>query len=195
MLLRVAGHAEVERRAGPLYRLAVGKETLVEPHHLANQVRGVLVAAGRGREEAILLGLVAAQQQQARDAEKLQVEQFILDVLHRRAAADDVGHHRYAELVLYCCRNGYGARAAAYALAFEQATCHLLVDVLAVVCGYVDEQRAELPQLAYRGEEPVRSRAFQRRQHLEGEVPLPAVLVYQIRYCHIWCMYIPLQNY
>ena len=97
------------------------------------------------RDEArVFLGFVASEQQQVGYAEKLQVEQFIFNVLYCRATADDVWLNRNAILVLYCCGDGNGAWAAAYALSLQETVVHLVIYKLAVVCGDVDKQRVKL---------------------------------------------------
>lgn len=69
----------------------------------------------RGMKAGFLARLVAAQHQQVADAQKLQVEQHVLDALAVVAAAYHVRHHVDAVSLLNGCGYGYGAWAAAYA--------------------------------------------------------------------------------
>ena len=155
----------------------------------------MLIASGRRGEAAVFPGLVAAQEQQVADAEKLEVEQFVLDVLDGGAAAYHVGHDGDVVFVLYRSGNGYGARTAAHAGALEQSVVELLIYNLAVVRGYVDKPRVKCLQLIYCVEQPLRACALQGRQHLKREVPAVFVRINQFRYCHLPYVYIPLQIY
>ena len=67
VLLRIAGHTEVELRTRVFDRGAVGKVALVEACYLTNQVSGMGMTARRWCELAVFLGLVATQQHQVAD--------------------------------------------------------------------------------------------------------------------------------
>ena len=71
VLLRIAGHTVIELSARTLDRCAVSEESLVELFHLSDKFRRVRMSARGGYEATILLGLVATQQQQVADTEKL----------------------------------------------------------------------------------------------------------------------------
>ena len=189
VLLGVGRHAVVEGGAGVLHGRAVGEEAGVEAVHLLYKLRGVLVAAGRGAEAAVLLRLVAAQQQQVLYAEELEVEQLVLYVLLRGSAADDVRYYGYLVLVLYGGGDGYGARTAAYAQPLELSVLQLAVHVLAMVGRDVDVQRGELLQLVDGGEQESCAVAFQRRQHLKREAALCIRRVYQLSYVHVLMLF------
>ena len=60
VLLRIAGHADVKLAARILDGGAVGKETLIEPLHLTNEVSGMSMAAGCRLEHRVFLRLVTA---------------------------------------------------------------------------------------------------------------------------------------
>ena len=189
VLLRVAGHADVETPSRILDGCAVGKEAVVEALHLADEVRRVGMTAGCRREAAVLLGLVAAQQQQVVDAEKLQVYQFVFYIFHRGTAADDVRLHRYVVALLYGGGNGDGSRASAHAAPLKPSVGQFAVDILRVVGGDIDEGRLQCCQFVDVGKEAVGTRSLQRRQHLEGELPVACMLADNICYAHkkrIW---------
>ena len=169
MFLRICRHTVVEGAHGTFYRCAVGKESVVEHVHLPYQVGGVRVPVWRRNEVPVLLSLVSAQQQEVFYSEKLEVEQFVFDVLDSSPAAYDVGNDRYAEPVLYRGGDGNRSRATPYAPSLEQSSSGLAVDIFAVMCGDVDVSRSELLQLLYGREQAARARAFERREHLERE--------------------------
>ena len=76
----------------------------------------MLVASRRWNKAVVFLCLIATQQQEIGYTKKLQIKQFVLYVFDSCATTDDVRLHRNAKLVLYGCRYGYGAGAAANAL-------------------------------------------------------------------------------
>ena len=145
VLLGIAGHTVVELPARTLDRRAVGKEALIELLHLSDQVSRVGMSAWGGYETAVLLGLVATQQQQVADAEELQVEQFILDVLDGRTATDHVRLHRDVITLLDGCGNRHRTRTTTDALTLKLPICQLLVHELRVVGGDVDIGGIKLP--------------------------------------------------
>ena len=193
VFLRIAGHTEVECRTGMLDGCAVGKETLVETRHLADEVRGVGMATWRRRETAVLLGFVATQQHEVADAQKLQVQQFVLNVLNSLSAADDVWLYRNVVAVLDGSGDGDGARPATDALALELPVAEFLVDVFRVVGGDIDECRIEHGQLVDGLKQRLRTVAFQWRQYFKGEVLLVGVQFDVVCYCH--CAHLALESY
>ena len=86
-------------------------------------------------------------------------------------------NHRNAVTVLQGSRNGHRARTPAYGQAFQQPVVHLLIDKLAVVGGDVDVLRSEVFQLVDGVEQCFRPVAFERWQHLKGEVSLAFALM------------------
>ena len=90
-------------------------QPVVEEYNL----RRVGMASGCRHEATVLLRLVATQQQQVVDAEELQVEQLILDVLYRCPATDHVGLHGDVVPLLDGCGDGHRSRTPADALALE----------------------------------------------------------------------------
>jgi hypothetical protein len=98
-------------------------------------------------EAAVLLGLVAAEQQQVVDAEELKVEKFILDVFYSGTAADDMGLHRDIVPLLDGSGDGHSTRAPANALALKLPVLQLAVHEFGVVRRDVDIGGVELPQL------------------------------------------------
>ena len=94
VFLWVACHTVVKLLSRTFYRSAISKESFVEAVYLTYEVGSVLVAAWCRDEARVFLGFVASEQQQVGYAEKLQVEQFIFNVLYCRATADDVWLNR-----------------------------------------------------------------------------------------------------
>ena len=90
VFLRIASHSEVELRSWMLDGCAVGEESLVEAHHLFDQVRCVGVSAWSRGEATVLLGLVATKQHEVADAQELQVQQFVFYLFDGLSTADDV---------------------------------------------------------------------------------------------------------
>ena len=177
VLFGIASHTEVEFLTGAFDGSAVGEESLVEAVHLANQVGGMLVSSGSGDKPAVLLRLVATQQQEVGYAQELQVEQFIFDVLHSGAAAYHVRLHGYAVFVLYSRCYGYGAGAAAHPVALQQSVVELFIHKLAVVGCDINKQGVEFLHLLDSGEQFVRARSFQWGQYLEGEMLVSLAVV------------------
>ena len=77
------------------------------------------MAARRWYKPAVLLGLIATEQQQVADTQKLQVEQLILDILDGSTAADNMRLHRNMVSLLDGGSDGYRTRAATDALPFK----------------------------------------------------------------------------
>ena len=184
VLLGIAGHAVVKRLAGSLDGCTVGEETLVEAFHLPHQVRRVGMSPGRRNEAAVLLRLVATQQQQVADAQELQVKQLIFDVLYRCTAADHVGLHGDVVPLLDGCGYRHRPRATADALPLKLSVLQFAVHELRVVGGDVDIGGVELPQPVDVGEELLRARPLQRGQHFKREPSCRLILMDKFRNTH-----------
>ncbi len=169
--------------AGVLYGGAGEEVPSVEVIYLPYQFRGVRGSVARGLERMVLLCLVATQHQQVLYAQKLQVEEHILQVLAGVTAAYDMRHHGYAIPLLYGRGYGNGARPASDALALHQPSTHIVVDILATMSGDVDVSRLVCPQAVYGVEQLRGAVALQGREHLEGERTAGRV-VYEVDYLH-----------
>ena len=180
VLLGIAGHTEVELRTGMLDRCAVGKEALVEPDHLTDEVGGMGMTALGGCEACVLLSLVATQQHEVADAQKLQVQQLVLRLFNGGATADDVWLDGYVIAVLDGCGNSYGSWPAADALTLELAIVQLAIDVLGVVGSDIDEGRVQFGQFVNSGKQRLSAVALQRWQYLEREATLVRLRVVDI---------------
>ena len=119
MLLRIAGHTVVEGLARVLDGCAVGKEALVETLHLLNQFRGMGMASGGGYKTTVLLGLVTTEQEQVADAQELQIQQLVFDILNCGTTADHMWLHGDMVSLLDGSSNGDGSRTATDALPFK----------------------------------------------------------------------------
>ena len=190
VLLGITRHTIVERLARPLDGRAVGKETLVEALHLPDQVGGMRMSARCGHETAVLLRLVATQQQQVADAQELQVEQFILDVLDGTAATDHVGLHRDVVPLLDGGCNGHRTRATADALPLKLPVLQFLIHKLRMVGRDIDVGWVEFAQFVDVGKQLVGACTLQWGKHLEREPSFVLILMDKFRYTHNW-----LQNY
>ncbi len=122
-----------------LDRSAIEEETVIKLVHLLQEVGGIGMTVFGWSKLSVFLRLVASQHKDIADAQKLEVEQFVLDVFLRGTAADDVRDDRDVVLVLDSACDGNGARAAAHTLASEETVFQFLVNILAVVCGNVDK--------------------------------------------------------
>ena len=185
MFLRIACHPEVELRTGVLDGGAVGKESLVETHHLPNQVSGMGVPSGCGSEPAVLLRFVTTQQHEVADTQELQVEQLILNLLYRRTAAYHMRLHGDVVPVLDSGSDGYRTRSATNALTLKLTVLQFLVDIFRMMCGDVDKRRVENREFINRLEQRLGAVPFQWWQHLKGEAPLTSILLDIICYCHL----------
>src|SRR5574344_39880 len=99
------------------------------------------MSSGSCNKSAVLLCLVATQQQYVVDAQKLKVNQFVLNVLNGGSATDDMRLHGDVVTLLDGCCNGDGAGAAALAQTFELPVGQFAVDVFRMVGGDIDEIR------------------------------------------------------
>ncbi len=144
VLLRIAGYTAAELVARVLDRSAVEEETVVKLVHLLQEVGGMGMTVLGWCKLPVFLRLVASQHEDVADAQKLEVEQFVLDVFLRGTAADDVRDDRYVVLILYSACDGNGARSAAHTLAGEETVFQFLVYILAMVRSDVDKAWVKL---------------------------------------------------
>lgn len=163
----IAGHTERKRFARLGNRSAVVEKTRVEAVDLTDQVERVGMTSRSGAEGMVLAGLVAPEHKQVGNAEELQVEQHILDVLAGESAAECVGHHVEPEFLPDGGRHGDRPRAAAQAFAAGCAVAQIFVDIFAAVGGDVDIKGVELAQGRDGGKELPRARTLQGGQHFE----------------------------
>ena len=170
MLFGIARHSESELTCGVLDGSSVVEESFVEPIHLLYQLCRVRIAARCRHKAAVFLRLVATQQQQVFDTEKLKVDEFVLYVERARSAAYHVRNDGNAELVLYGGSYSHRAGTPAQAQTLVLSALHFTIYILAVVGGYVDVRRIEFLKLLNRREQTFCSGALQRRQHLKREV-------------------------
>ena len=184
MLLGIGRHAIGKRRSGMLDRRIVVEETLIKAIHLVHQLRRVGISARRRREHTVVLGFVAPQQQQVLNTQKLQIEQFIFDILCRCTAAYHMRHHGQPVSVLQSSGNGHRSRTAPHAIALELSVGQLLVDVFAVVRRDVDEKRFKFSQLVNRGKQAIGAVPFQGWQHLKREPSPIFMLLNNVYYLH-----------
>ena len=185
MLLRIAGHTEIERLAWALNGRTVGKVAFVKAIHLSDEVCRVGMSARCRYESAILLGLVATKQKQVADTKKLQVEQLIFDILDGRSAANHVGLHRDIITPLDGCCDSHRTWTATDALALKLSVSQLLVHELRVMGRDVDIGGIEVAQLINVGEQLLRASPLQGRQHFKGESPFGRILMDEFCNAHL----------
>ena len=126
-----------------------------------------------GHEELFVLRLVAAQRQYVVQAEEIEVDQRILDVVFRLPAADQVRHDFHVVFLLDGGRDAYRAGAAAHDVPFDAAVLALgLLDSLAVE-GDIDVSRVEGHQRLHGGEYLLHAVALERREQFEREAGAP----------------------
>ncbi len=145
MLLWIASYAAAEFLARMLDGSSIQEETVIELVHLLQKVGGMGMTILGRCELPVFLRLVATQYEDVADAQKLEVEQFVLNVFLGSTAADDVRDDRNVVLVLDGTCNGDGARAATHTLASQETVFQFLVYILAVVCGNVDKPWDQIP--------------------------------------------------
>ena len=185
MFLRIASHTEIERLAWALNGRTVGKVAFVKAIHLLYEVRRVGMSARCRYESAILLGLVATKQKQVADAEELQVEQLIFDILDGRSAANHVGLHRDIITPLDSCCDSHRTRTATDALTLKLPVCQLFVHKLRVVSRDVDIGRIEFPQLVDIGKQFLCASPLQGRQNFKGKSPFGCILMDEFCNAHL----------
>ena len=100
VLLRIASHAAAEFLARMLDRSSIAEETFIELVHLLQKVGCIRMTILGRSEHSIILSLITAKYQDIADAQKLEVEQFVLNVFLGDATANDVRNDRNIVLVL-----------------------------------------------------------------------------------------------
>ena len=130
MLLRIAGHTIVEGFSWVLDGRTVGEETLVETCHLTDQVRRMGMSTWRRHETTVLLGLVPTQQQEIADAQELQIQQFVFDVIHRCSTANNMGLHRDMVFLLYGRSHSHRTWTSTDTLTFKLSVLEFLINEL-----------------------------------------------------------------
>ena len=126
-----------------------------------------------GHEELFVLRLVAAQRQYVVQAEEIEVDQRILDVVFRLPAADQVRHDFHVVFLLDGGRDAYRAGAAAHDVPFDAAVgAHRLLDAFAVE-RHVDVGRVEADQPVDASEDAAAAVSFERRQQFESKAGAP----------------------
>jgi len=143
MLLRIAGHAIAEINISFNGR-PIEKCSSIESIDLFLQFGGVCIAAPRGHKHLFVARLVAAQQQEVLDAQKLEVDEHILRLLLCEALTENVWHSRNAIFVLYGSGHRHRARAATQGRAAERAVGLFGIDILRMVRRDIDIFRVEL---------------------------------------------------
>ena len=122
-----------------------------------------------GHEMAFVGAAVAAQRQHVVQPEEVHVDERVLDVVARQAAADQVRHHLDAEAVADRGRDAHRAGTPPHPVPLDVAVGgKRLLDALAVE-GDVDEGGVEFAQGFDRGEDAAGAVAFERRQQFERE--------------------------
>ena len=163
MFLRIAGYTAAELVARVLDGSAIKEETVIKLIHLLQEVGGMGMTVLGWCKLPVFFRLVSSQNENVADAQKLEVEQFVLDVFLRSTAADNMRDDRYVVLILYSACDGNGARAATYTLAGEETVFQFRVYILAMVRSDVDKARTKLAQRIDGTEECGCSVTFQRR--------------------------------
>ncbi len=148
---------------------AVDHRPVVELDHLTAQIRGVFVAVGHRDEAVFALGAVAPKNQQVGDADVGEVDELVLQLRAREAAAYYVRHRRDAVTSPQGRGDGHGARARAFGGALEHALRYLAIDDLGAVGGDVDVCRIERHEFIYGLEYLFDTLAPHGRQNFEGE--------------------------
>jgi len=163
----VAGHADREFRVVALLHFAVHELPAVHRRDLPHEVDGVGVPLRMGHEMAFVGAAVAAQRQHVVQPEEVHVDERVLDVVARQAAADQVRHH--PEAVADRGRDAHRAGTPPHPVPLDVAVGgKRLLDALAVE-GDVDEGGVEFAQGFDRGEDAAGAVAFERRQQFERE--------------------------
>ena len=169
MLFGIARHAYRELGVVALLDFAVDKFSPVHGLDLAHQVGGVGVSLGVGDEAGFVLPLVAPQRQHVVQPQEIHVDQRILDVVFRPAAADQVGNHLHVVLAPDRGRDADRARTAAHDVPLAASVgADVLFEGFAVE-GDVDVGRVEIHQRVDGSEDAARTVPLQGREQLEGE--------------------------
>ena len=169
MLFGIARHAYRELGVVALLDFAVDKFSPVHGLDLAHQVGGVGVSLGVGDEAGFVLPLVAPQCQHVVQPQEIHVDQRILDVVFRPAAADQVGNHLHVVFAPDRGRDTDRARTAAHDVPLAASVgADVLFEGFAVE-GDVDVGRVEIHQRVDGSEDAARAVPLQGRKQLEGE--------------------------
>ncbi len=146
MLFGIARHAYRELGVVALLDFAVDEFSPVHGLDLAHQVGGVGVSLGVGDEAGFVLPLVAPQCQHVVQSQEIHVDQRILDVVFRPAAADQVGNHLHVVFAPDRGRDADRARTAAHDVPLAASVgADVLFEGFAVE-GDVDVGRVEIHQ-------------------------------------------------
>ena len=165
----IARHADREFRVVALLHFAVDELAAVHRRDLPHEVDGVGVPLRMGHEMAFVGAAVAAQRQHVVQPEEVHVDERVLDVVARQAAADQVRHHLDAEAVADRGRDAHRAGTPPHPVPLDVAVGgKRLLDALAVE-GDVDEGGVEFAQGFDRGEDAAGTVAFERWQQFERE--------------------------
>ena len=152
-----------------LLDLAVDELAAVHGRDLPHEVNGMRMSLRVRHEELFVLRLVAAQRQYVVQAEEIEVDQRILDVVFRLSAADQVRHDFDAVLLLNGGRDAHRAGTAAHHVPVDASVrTHGLLDSLAVE-GDVDVGRVESDEPVDGREYAAHAVALERRQQFEGK--------------------------
>ena len=152
-----------------LLDFAVDKFSPVHGLDLAHQVGGVGVSLGVGDEAGFVLPLVSPQRQHVVQPQEIHVDQRILDVVFRPAAADQVGNHLHVVFAPDRGRDTDRARTAAHDVPLAASVgADVLFEGFAVE-GDVDVGRVEIHQRVDGSEDAARAVPLQGRKQLEGE--------------------------
>ena len=143
------------------------------------------MSARSGDESAILLSFVTAKQKQVADAEKLQIEQLIFDILDGRSAANHMGLHRDIITPLDSCCDSHRTRTTTDALTLKLPVCQLFVHKLRVVSRDVDIGRIEFPQLVDIGKQFLCASSLEGRQHFKRKSPFGCILMDEFCNAHL----------
>ena len=169
MLLGISSHAIRERCARVLDQGAINELPLIEEVHLFNEFGGMAVAILHGLETSLILCLVATQDEDVLNAQKLKVEQHILNILFRHATHHHMRHHLDA-IFLHdgtCHRNRTGT--ATHEMTEISAIGLLHIHILTAVSRDVDVFGTKLFQCINRAEKSRRACPLHWWQHLKGE--------------------------
>ena len=129
----ITGHADREFRVVALLDLAVHEFAAVHGRDLPHEVHGVRMSLRVGHEELLVLRFVAPESQHVVQAEEVEVDQRVLDVVFRLSAADQVRHDFDAVLLLNGGRDAHRAGTAAHHVPVDASVrTHGLLDSFAV---------------------------------------------------------------
>ena len=109
MLLGVSSHAVGEFVVAHDVNFgAIGKKSVVEGIHLLLKLIGERMTVLHRHKAVLVLGFVAAENQEVVDTEEIEVDKRIFGFRFRETAANDVRHGRHAIFLLNCSSYGNG---------------------------------------------------------------------------------------